>query len=134
MGKLPLYPVGFTPSIVMEALTTALLSGEEILTVTRLPTSVIAEMLEDDPAPAVGRVKTTGAPKPPAIVPEEAGVNEVMISPSPGTRLPALATKTRELLGRIAACVGVTPMFSAPMSVSPETSICIAVPGFPGAL
>ena len=56
------------------------------------------------------------------------------MSDSPGFRLPALATKTRALLGTAAACVGFTPMLAVPMLESPETSIWSAVPGLNGAL
>jgi len=42
--------------------------------------------------------------------------------------LPALATKTRLSLARIAAWVGLIPIFATPFVVSPETSICVAVP------
>src|ERR1700682_6301400 len=59
---------------------------------------------------------------------EKAGVKAVITSTPPGSMLPALATKTRLSLARIAACVGVMPMFATPFLVSPETSICMAVP------
>src|SRR5215469_4385995 len=67
---------------------------------------------------------------PVAMALEAAGANEVMVSGSPGIRLPALATKTRRLLGKAAAWVGLIPMLATPILVSPETSICRTLPGF----
>src|SRR3954453_16363846 len=52
-----------------------------------------------------------------------------MTSALPFTILPALATKIRELLGRMAALVGLAPRFATPILLSPETSICTALPG-----
>jgi hypothetical protein len=60
----------------------------------------------------------------------------------PPETLPALATYTLELLGRMAACVGITPRLGAlglevgvsAMIESPETSICKAPPGLFGVL
>ncbi len=72
-----------------------------------------------------------------------AGVKAVTKSASPGNMprrtsrwipLPALATNTRELLGSAAAWVGLMPMFAWPMLVSPETSICSALPGLDATL
>src|SRR5215468_11546357 len=79
-------------------------------------------------------VKVTGLPRPTPREPE--GVNDVMTSGSPARTapfiavLPALATKTLELFGRIAAWVGLIPILACPILLSPETSICSAVPGF----
>src|SRR5271165_5396892 len=81
-----------------------------------------------------------GVPRPVATVLSPAGVKAVTMSTPPafrvpsGLTLPALATKIRELLGRAAACVGFTPMLATPMLLSPETSICRAVPGFASTL
>src|SRR5581483_12034660 len=75
-----------------------------------------------------------GFPSPLAMLPPLAGVKDVTISDCPGNKLPALATKTRALLGRIAAWVGLIPISACPMSVSPETSIWSAAPGLACAL
>ena len=74
-------------------------------------------------------------PKPVAEVESEAGEKEVITSDMPAVRLPALATNIRLLLGKIAPCVGFSmfdPLGSfevAAITLSPETSICMAVPG-----
>src|SRR5208283_602621 len=102
--------------------------------------SDIALIAEDWFELVLGRVNIVGVPRPVAVRLSLAGVKAVTISTPPalklpsGLTLPALATKTRELLGRAAACVGLTPMFASPMLLSPETSICRAVPGFESTL
>ncbi len=91
--------------------------------VTRVPVSLMAKIPEDWFAPTFGSVKVVVVPSPVALELAAAGKNAVTTSVSPVNRLPALATKTRVRFGRIAACVGLTPMLATPMSVSPETSI-----------
>ena len=63
-----------------------------------------------------------------------AGVKAVTTSEFPANDCSALATKMRELFGNGTACVGFTPMSATPILVSPETSICRAVPGLNEAL
>src|ERR1035438_7849165 len=75
-----------------------------------------------------------GVPSPVAVELSPAGKNDVTTSLAPGNRVPALATKTRELLGRMAAWLGLTPMVASPMLESPEASIWSAVPGLKGTL
>src|SRR5579863_3758115 len=93
-------------------------------------TSLMEAMLEDWSGPTFGSEKMLGVPMPVAVELSAAGVNAKITSGSPGIRLPALATKTRELFGRIAAWVGLIPMLALPISESPETSTCSTLPGF----
>ena len=78
----------------------------------------------------MGKLKVVVVPSPVAVELPLAGKNAVTTSVPPlHTLAPALATKTRELLGRMAACVGLIPMLATPMLESPETSIWSAAPG-----
>src|SRR5512140_7292 len=134
MGKHPLYanalagittPGITTFEITIDAPATAFVKGALRVTVTRFPDSLIAAIPAeaDCPVPTFGRVNVTGLFSPVAIVLSPAGLNDVITStPLHGSPAP-FATKTRELLGRMAACVGFTPMLATPMLESPETSI-----------
>src|ERR1700756_4483736 len=109
------------PPIVAELIPVA----DARVTVTELlRSSLIAVMADDWLGPTFGNVNVVVLP-----IPVLVAVNEVMMSASPLTTLPALATKTRELFGRMAAWVGLIPMLVVPMLLSPATSICNAVPG-----
>src|SRR5208282_906918 len=85
----------------------------------------------------VGKGMVLTAPMTGVVEDWEAGKNDETTSIPPLSRLPALGTKTRELLGRIARCVGLSPRLGSagsevgvsPIMVSPATSICIAPPG-----
>src|ERR1041385_6037211 len=132
MGKHPLYlsalapPPGITTfEITIDAPVTAFGTGALSVTVTRFPDSLIPAMPDDAncPVPTFGRVNVTGLFRPVAVVLSTAGVNDVMTSTPLHGSPAAFATKTRELLGRMAACVGFTPMLATPMLESPETSI-----------
>src|SRR6516164_3174123 len=66
---------------------------------------------------------------PVAVILGWAGTKALIISASGPLTLPALATKIRALFGSPAAWVGLIPRLATPMLLSPETSICSAVPG-----
>ena len=121
-----------TPETAITFPTLALSSGATRVIVTTLPASLMDTIPADWFAPMLGRVNVVGVPSP--LEPPAAGENAVIMSEPPRNRLPALATKTRVWLGEIAACVGFTPMLATPMLVSPETSICSAVPGLKATL
>lgn len=82
------------------------------------------------------------APNPVACVDWNTGLNEAIASTPPGNTLAAAATNSLDLLGEIAICVGLKPLFGAlavevevsPMRESPDTSICIAPPALLGML
>jgi hypothetical protein len=82
------------------------------------------------------------APNPVACVDWNDGVIEAMASTPPGNTLAAAATKSLELFGEMAMCVGLKPLFGAlavevevsPIRESPDTSICIAPPALLGML
>src|ERR1700681_2512884 len=84
--------------------------------------------------PTFGYVNVVVVPSPPALGLSPAGKNAVTTSESPLNMVPALATNTRELFGRMTACVGLTPTLASPMLLSPDTSICRAVPWLNGTL
>src|SRR5450631_4321614 len=124
-----------TPEITICDPTVAVLIGALSASVTRLPASLMAVIEETCEVPTLGKVKVVVVPSPVETALSPAGKNAVTESFPPEQRLaPALATKTRELLGTMAAWVGFTPMLAWPMSVSPETSIWSAAPGFKGTL
>src|SRR5271165_5527424 len=99
-----------TPEITRGPPWVAKLIGALSVTVTTFEDSLMAVMAEAWSGPTLGSEKTVGVPIPVATELWAAGVKAVITSASPGTRLPALVTKTRELLGRMAACVGLIPM------------------------
>src|SRR5208282_1705279 len=80
IGKHPSYPVGLAalgmvmPETTICAPAVAVI-GALSVTVTRLPTSLMAEMLADCVAPTLGRVKVVGGPNPLALGLSTAGAN-----------------------------------------------------------
>src|ERR1051326_4929933 len=132
MGKHPLYPSALAPApgiitfeITIDAPATAFGTGALSVTVTRFPDSLMPAIPDeaDCPVPTFGSVKVMGLFSPVATVLSAAGLKDVMTSTPLHGSPAAFATKTRELLGRMAACVGFTPMLATPMLESPETSI-----------
>src|SRR5215472_4267950 len=110
MVKVPSYALGLgtfwpgisTPEITSVPPTLAFRKAALTVTLTTLPASEIAVMPEVWLGGTFGRVKVVGFPRPVADKLGAAGVNELMMSDSPKNKLPALATKTRPLLGNIA--------------------------------
>src|SRR5258705_3925275 len=96
-----------TPEITIGPPTVAELITDARVTVTKLLLRawLIAVMAEDWLGPTFGKVNEVVMP-----MPVLDAVKEVMTSAFPLTTLPALATKTRELFGRMAAWVGLMTM------------------------
>ena len=95
--------------------------------------AVLCVPLANTGADPGGSEYTIGLPMPATILDCEAGVKDTTWSTCAGlSTLPALGTKTREFVDRIAAWVGLNPMLAAPMVVSPETSIWTTDPGLAG--
>src|SRR5271166_4984102 len=93
IGKQPSYADGFAAlGIVMPEITicdpAVVVIGALSVTVTRLPASLMAEMLEVWVAPELGSVKVVGGPSPVALELSAAGENAVITSVPAGHRLP----------------------------------------------
>ena len=138
--NVPLYPVTATPVMAIASPTFTVPSPALSTTVTVVPDSLMETMEAVFPT-RFGRVKVVRPVKPTG---DElnSGANVVTTSVPLGSRLPALATKTRLKFGRIMAWVGCVPRWPtvepippvAATTLSPWTSICMAEPGLNGTL